>query len=171
MNIFYCKAQKEDSFRFLKRVFADFYGTEVKESDLIRNEYGKPEIINCDVKFNISHSGDIIVLAADKNEIGVDVEKIKTRDYKRIADRYFTEKVEDLEDFYRLWTKKESFVKYMGSSVFIALKSTVIGEDGCVWYEGKKSKVKLFTMYLGDDYIFSVCGESGEIYLFSIESL
>ncbi len=45
-------------------------------SQISFNRYGKPFLLNSNIHFNLSHSGDYIVLAVDENEIGVDIEKI-----------------------------------------------------------------------------------------------
>jgi len=85
------------------------------------------------VSFNVSHSGDWVVLAFGRNRnIGVDVEKIKREmDVLPIAKRYFTPEervlVENAEDrhavFFELWARKEAYVKACGSTLFTELSS------------------------------------------------
>ena len=67
------------------------------------------------IYFNLSHTKGAMVLLMDTNEVGVDIEKIKDRDYKAIAKRENFE-VSSLVDFYKMWTKCEAFVKYYGDS-------------------------------------------------------
>ena len=75
-------------------------------------ENNKPKFKYSDIKFSISHSDCWVVVAFSKNEIGVDIEKIKQRDYKALAERMNFELKEDsLSDFYRCWTLFEAEYK------------------------------------------------------------
>lgn len=94
--------------------------------------HGKPELLDPPqpVAFNLSHSGEWIVLAwhvtPDAGPLGVDIEHRggDTRDVMRLARRYFSSAelvaLEALEGsardalFYRLWTLKEAWVKAHG---------------------------------------------------------
>ena len=70
--------------------------------------------------FNISHSGDFVVLAIqDLCDIGVDIEQINE---KRIGAIKFTlsndEKMTvNINDLFRMWTNKESIIKCMSSNL------------------------------------------------------
>jgi len=78
------------------------------------------------VRFNLSHSGDLLVCAVSGNgEIGVDIEFIRPdRDPLGIARRFFTAgESADLAAlpatlrcaaFYRTWCRKEAFIKALG---------------------------------------------------------
>lgn len=67
------------------------------------------------IRFSISHSGDLVVLAMSDTEIGIDIEKIKPRDYEAIVERHFTEgeakEIDSIESFLKVWTKKEAYLK------------------------------------------------------------
>lgn len=96
----------------------------------------------CDtVAFNVSHSGDWVVLVFGRNRnIGVDVEMIRREmDVMAIASRYFTPEetalIERAEEqhamFFKLWARKEAYVKASGSSLFRELSSFAVPiEDG-----------------------------------------
>jgi 4'-phosphopantetheinyl transferase len=73
-----------------------------------------------DLHFNISHSGDIVLIAISNAEVGVDIEKISTAfSYKEILISNFSKEeivfiknsLKPIESFYLLWTRKESLVK------------------------------------------------------------
>ena len=91
---------------------------------------GKPEVQG--LHFNISHSNDIVICAVSENDIGCDIEKISTANLS-IAKRFFTENefkyIESFSgkdadnEFYRLWTAKESFIKMTGEGLSRPLKS------------------------------------------------
>ena len=91
--------------------------------------------------FNVSHSGNWVVLAIGRDRrIGVDIEQIRrTTDVMAIASRYFTaaeaERVAAAEDshelFFRIWARKEAYVKACGSGLFRELSSfAVLLDDG-----------------------------------------
>lgn len=102
--------------------------------------FGKPKLVRrsgtVDLRFNLSHSGDLGVLAfAVEREIGVDVEVIRDiRDAVAIGGRHFTpeeqqllrhaEKRQDLpQTFFKLWTRKEALLKASGRGLSLRLNS------------------------------------------------
>ena len=74
-----------------------------------------------DIRFSISHSGDLAVLAMTDTEVGIDIEEIKERNFQPIVNRQFTdgEKSEavDLTGFLKVWTKKEAYLKLTGDGL------------------------------------------------------
>ena len=97
-------------------------------------KYGKPYLKNMpDFCFNISHSGDYVLLGVSGKEIGCDIELIRKRDLK-IAKRFFTaQEYEDIirvknEDdrmslFFSYWVLKESYIKQSGLGLSEPLNS------------------------------------------------
>jgi len=80
--------------------------------------YGKP--FAPDVYFNLSHSGDFILLAADTAEIGADIERASA-EHLNIASHVFQAEElrwmrsgNEIVRFHRLWTLKESMMKQNG---------------------------------------------------------
>jgi 4'-phosphopantetheinyl transferase len=92
------------------------------------------------LSFNVSHSGDWVVLAIGRNRnIGVDIEMIKqAMDVVSIASRYFlpeeSDRVQDAEDqhaaFFDIWASKEAYVKAAGSALFRELGTFAVPADG-----------------------------------------
>ncbi|MFD1613739.1 4'-phosphopantetheinyl transferase family protein [Gelatiniphilus marinus] len=136
-------------------------------------KYGKPEYdFDSKLKFNISHSGGLIVLGFVKDfDIGVDVEKVKNDfDVLEIASNFFSAleiealkkvpKEKQVENFYRCWTRKESFVKAKSLGLSFALDSFSV----CInsnsksklletkWNEAEKHKWQLHPFTLQPDY-------------------
>lgn len=139
-----------------------------------QGHYGKPIYADENrLKFNISHSGDMIVLGFVKDiEIGVDIEKIKDDfDVMDIANNFFSTKEiaslkalpENMQPraFYRCWTRKESFIKAEGSGLSFPLDSFTVSldDDGRAelletkWDSSEKHKWSLFTFTPATDYI------------------
>ncbi len=102
----------------IKRTFGDIC------PDTVKNEHGKPSFLppHDDHHFNISHSGDYVVMAMADTEIGVDVERIgRAKDYKKLL-RFFYDHEKNRvltspdgeNEFYKIWTFREAFSKLAG---------------------------------------------------------
>ena len=83
------------------------------------SQFGKP-VLPGGSFFNLSHSGDKVVLLADEQEVGVDVEQIIPYSCA-VAEKVFTASEQKWlrrqatdEAFYRLWTGKEAIMKALG---------------------------------------------------------
>lgn len=97
--------------------------------------YGKPFIANCGIEFNLSHSGDWVLLAFTRmSQIGIDIERIRPmqnmRDVARAnfsANEVDTWEATSEQDrtsaFYRCWSRKESFIKAIGEGLSCPLDS------------------------------------------------
>ncbi|MBB6714148.1 4'-phosphopantetheinyl transferase family protein [Clostridium gasigenes] len=105
-----------------------------------KNTYGKPYVEKIqNFNFNISHSGEFVVVAISEHEIGIDIEKINSIEYFDIAKNFFSnEEVryiicpneqESLERFYEVWTLKEAYIKFNGKGLSIPLNSFTIFFD------------------------------------------
>lgn len=89
------------------------------------NDEEKPSLIcNKDLYFNISHSGDYVVLALSDNEVGCDIQEIRPYNPK-VAVRHYCENekclIEESENkdsvFIKLWALKESILKFTGKGI------------------------------------------------------
>lgn len=140
------------------------------ESPFLCSEHGKPYLPQQPVYFNISHSGDYVVIAISETNIGVDIEKLR-HNKMRVARRFFSDteinliqssKIPD-QDFTRLWSLKEAYLKYRGSGLTEALNTfTVKKSDQPHIFDvynatGKQIKIKLFHKTLNNQYFLSVC--------------
>lgn len=103
-------------------------GTDAYE--IRENNFGKPCIQGReDFHYNISHSGRYVVIAWGDSEVGVDVEAWNfSANLAAIARRFFTpgEQTyvrEDPRRFYEVWTKKESYLKFIGKGLHQDLRS------------------------------------------------
>ena len=80
---------------------------------------GKPVSDKC--FFNISHSKGVVVFVMDeKSPIGVDVEMIKPveEDFKKyVCSMEEYNRIKNDEDFFKIWTNKESLVKAFGTGI------------------------------------------------------
>ena len=143
------------------------------EELLYFNEHGKP--CSKDKNFNISHSGDYAALYIGKNQCGIDIEKINSAKVAK-SPKVFTENElqwtgENTENFFTLWTRKESISKAMGTGFAYPFKDidTLQKEFIC-------NAKKFYTRSLNhDNHIISVTEENKlpetDIKILSIEEL
>ena len=136
-----------------------------------KSKNGKPFLNSTELHFNLSHSGDYVVMAASDLEVGIDIELIRTINY-RIAERFFSpDEVSilnskagsnKLEYFFDLWTLKESYLKLIGTGLTRSLSSFTIEFDDGEFRMKEKGKRKntnvFFKQYLLEkEYKLSVC--------------
>ena len=100
--------------------------TDIKNAVLRRGENGKPYIENKKISFNLTHTEGAVacILDTEGGDVGIDCERIG-RDGKKIIERFFDENAKrrytDSHDkaleFARIWTEKESYVKFTGEGL------------------------------------------------------
>lgn len=145
----------------------------LEETKISYGENGKPYMDG--VYFNLSHSHGKVICAVGKKEVGCDIEKIKRDENTllRIADRFFCaneqfhlnkfqgSKKED--EFYRLWTMKESYMKWTGEGMQLSLNQfeIVMGEKILIKRDGEIAPCH-FREYEIPDYKVSVCAGEAE---------
>lgn len=86
--------------------------------------------------FTVSHSGSQIIIAVANCPVGVDVEQEREDDWLTIADQFFhadeitwltnSEEATRQEQFFRLWTLKEAYLKGLGRGLDRMLNSFCI---------------------------------------------
>jgi 4'-phosphopantetheinyl transferase len=94
------------------------------------SDLGRPILAHDEtIQFNISHSNDLIALAVTANaKVGIDVERVERHpDLLELAARIFSEHDlqafqalpanEALAVFYRVWTRKEAYLKARGEGI------------------------------------------------------
>jgi 4'-phosphopantetheinyl transferase len=90
------------------------------------NEYGKPFIKDFpEFHFNLSHSGDWVVLATGDIPVGIDVAQITpspstTNLPSRIyhpEEQAYVSAGDSTNRFFQIWTRKESYLKYIGTGL------------------------------------------------------
>ena len=141
-----------------------------QEINLVFGEKGKPHIGNLsDVHFNISHSGNYVVCAVSKTEVGIDVERIRKVNL-RIAERFFShseihdlmarDEADRMHYFITLWTIKESYLKAIGRGLTQHLNSfTIITKGKYYQLTGNKEAegYRVETHQLNQEYMMAFC--------------
>lgn len=103
------------------------YGLREREMQIAYGVQGKPYVQDApDICFNLSHSGDFALAAFAPAAIGCDIQKTAEKK-ERVAARFFSEAeqraVADGMDFYRIWARKESYIKCIGDGMACDLRS------------------------------------------------
>lgn len=135
-----------------RMILARYLKEQPKDIQFTLGEHGKPALIEKNMlQFNLSHSGECVLLAVTKNAaIGVDVEKERPDiDVIALAKRFFanseyrsllslSSNEERQHAFYRCWVRKEAFVKATGYGLSFPLSefevniSETCSVDGCL---------------------------------------
>jgi 4'-phosphopantetheinyl transferase len=97
------------------------------------NEFGKPSVDG--MHFNVSHSHDVAMMAVSRSrEVGIDVQRVDTSfANENVPERFFSPRevaalrelpsTQQLNAFFRCWTRKEAYVKARGMGLSLALNS------------------------------------------------
>jgi 4'-phosphopantetheinyl transferase len=105
------------------------------EAEISISEFGKPQLLGSSLQFNLSHSGNVILMAFSlNNPVGIDVEERREiKDLDLIAGGYFHElEVKALsklnqpllsQAFFSCWAKKEAVIKALGLGLSMPLNA------------------------------------------------
>ncbi|MBS1600360.1 MAG: 4'-phosphopantetheinyl transferase superfamily protein [Bacteroidetes bacterium] len=126
------------------------------------------------INYNISHSGDWILIAISNSAIGTDVEKIDANfNYEEIFPVSFSDTEIDMikksssprKDFYIYWTRKEALTKATGKGLDDHFKNIpCIDGSHTVGAEiaGNVQSWSVISFNVDDDYVGSVACDSKE---------
>lgn len=136
------------------------------------NDYQKPYLKypNNNIFFNLSHSGDYVLCAIGDSEVGVDIEEIKNKELS-LADIILSAEEkkhwinisdsEKVKTFYKYWTLKESYVKYIGKGLYIPMDDlTFIKNENTVQLKinGKlEESCCFFQKEIDNEYYAALC--------------
>ncbi len=100
---------------------------ELNRIKFLKGKRGKPYVEDCKIKINWSHTKGLVVCAISEKEVGIDTEKIGQAD-EIIIKSFFSKGERDLIknkegkqkdiEFFKIWTKKEAFLKNRGGGLF-----------------------------------------------------
>ncbi len=176
------KAERIDRFRFepdkvrgtiaellLRYLTVSLYGINNRDIVIERRPDGKPFFSGAAeaVFFNLSHASDWVVCGIGDAEVGIDVEHVKERNVS-LAARVMSEgeyaewmrlpEAVRHSEFYRFWTLKESYVKFLGTGLATAFSTITMRNAGRgFWRNAEDEGCILFSgMLSASDYI-AVC--------------
>ncbi|MBO0996710.1 4'-phosphopantetheinyl transferase superfamily protein [Bacillus sp. SD075] len=170
--------KKNDKYRSLfgellaKWFISDILKEPFQDIHFVLDKNGKPNLVGGRLHFNISHSGDWVVVGIHNDPIGIDIEEIKNFNIHEITKstfsskefRYLFKSPKDLhiEIFFKMWTLKESWLKCIGSG-FLVPPNTFSILNGSNQYSleiptEEFSKLKTLGIQIGDtsNYLFKL---------------
>ncbi len=116
----------------MRHILANYVNCAPSEFQFETNAYGKPHLAGpsnaTHLRFNLSHSHDVAVIAIAHDEVGIDIEQMRPLDdLLKIARQFFlADEAEALQRlppevqlpaFYRVWTRKEAYLKAIGTGL------------------------------------------------------
>ncbi len=115
-------------------------------------EKGKPYLLQYpEIYFNLSHSGAYVCLAVGDQPMGVDIQE-QTEIREGIAERFFTasdkqklsecRREERQKLFFRMWSIKESYLKFTGTGISRGLSAFEIDWDKKAIYDLESAAAK-----------------------------
>ncbi len=144
----------------LREVLGRALGCSARDVELRYAAHGKPQLSDSGIRFNISHSGGLAVIALGHVEVGVDVELPRPRRSDAIARRFFAPaEVERLfaiaddaaraDAFFRLWTCKEAFLKVTGEGLSRSTRSyeIALNPPRLLWATGIPDAPQRYSVY------------------------
>ena len=149
----------------LRRILAMYLDADPRTLAFVYGEQGKPALAQpadepAPLSFNLSHSGDValvaVVWAGSELQLGVDVEHAREgREFASIANSFFAPDevavfrklavAEQPAAFYRAWTRKEAYLKAIGTGLSFASTGFSIS------YGRDETPQLLWTSRPGDD--------------------
>lgn len=114
----------------LRSLLAGYLGIPAKEISFQYSKYDKPGLAQAqDLDFNVSHTEGMAIFGFTRgHRIGVDIEHLRS-DFRtdEIAERFFSfaerealRKIPEArrhESFFRIWTRKEAYIKALGEGL------------------------------------------------------
>lgn len=137
------RSQYIASHAFLRTVLGRYLQTDSSDIRYRISTHGKPELIEGDLRFNLSHTeGAAVVAIARRRPVGVDVERVRENlEPLELADRFFSRQEAEwlrtqpdsqrIPAFFACWTAKEAYIKACGGGLSIPLAGfSVIPHSG-----------------------------------------
>lgn len=153
------QSSKISSTQFIEYILKYKYAMSEEQIHIRVGSSGKPFLLNNQgLHYNVSHTkGAIIAIVALEN-VGIDIERVRKWN-RRIVEKFFTENEQRYilsseseyvrnTRFYEVWTKKEAFLKWLGTGLDAELDSFDVFEQPNIvtWHYS--------------EFIVSICMES-----------
>lgn len=123
----------------LRAILASYISARPEDLIFGYGSKGKPYLKkHPELHFNLGHSGELAVYAVAGDELGVDVERMKTvEDWQKISKRFFSLRETDelaklhpaqqMAGFFACWTRKEAYIKATGEGLAAGLDKFSVG--------------------------------------------
>lgn len=152
---------------FLRHILSSFTGNPAHSIQFHQFGNKKPSLEG--IEFNVTHSGDFILIIVSPHQVGVDMEfinrnfnfEILLEDCFNEAEKQFINSgsTESLYNFYRLWTRKEAILKASGEGLVDRMNELDCLSEHVI-RKGVKYQLKTFNMEA--DYYASLAVQINE---------
>ena len=159
----------------LLKIGLNEFGIDLLNEDLVYNEFGRPNLKREDIFFNISHSGKYVTCAISNKIVGIDIQK-HIEKFEEIISFFSISEKEYLasipfqklliKEFFKIWTVKESYVKFLGRGLYKELDSfSLFLDKKKIIDEGRIVKDILYKNFsISEEYTMSVVASSDDSY-------
>ena len=119
------------------------------------DERGKPHLVrDVGIRFNVSHSGALLLVAVADQEVGVDVQEVRPlHNPEGVARRVLSPREQEAgADFFQAWARKEAVLKATGEGIRRGLAEVEVcppPPNAPWWVED---------LDVGDGYVAAVAG-------------
>lgn len=165
------KIRTTAGYSILKKMLETYFNASSEDFFKIYfHEKGKPHLIN-NLFCSLSHSGEYVVVAIAKQEIGIDIEKHRSIS-NEVLEKYFTENEMSIlgkqvnTSFFNGWVIKEAASKYLGDGMS-AISKIKIQNQTDILFEKEELYYTLFNPIDG----YSLCLVSKNVVETSISEL
>jgi len=154
----------------LRTLLSSFLNVPASEIDFIAHTHKKPTVKG--LEFNISHTGDYVLIAISPKPVGIDIEYLNHEfDFKSILDITFSKKEIDFigdknidpTNFYVMWTRKEALLKASGEGVSDNLHLIECLDEHL---EREKEVFKMRSFIISENYVASIASTLDQKELF-----
>jgi 4'-phosphopantetheinyl transferase len=175
---------EEDRFRFatgreaLRLLLSKYLSAPPMEIIIAADKNRKPFISSppSDIYFNVSHSGDWVLIAFTGAELGIDIEKkdpdfdyksFLREHYSESEQKYIAEAADPVAAFYFLWTRKEALIKAWGTGLRENLNEVdVLDSDDLFEFNQKHWRLQSFNISLDYPAAVAFPGASDRVFHF-----
>lgn len=121
------------------------------------NSFGKIYLNEISVYISLTHSKGYFAFAISDEEVGLDIEKIRNNINERISYRISKEIIKK-DEIIKIWTVKESYLKYLGVGITTDLKNVVFDEESVSLNSLMVAKYQNFK--IDEIYELTVCSKN-----------
>lgn len=175
----------------LRALLGEYLRQDPRKLEFAYGPYGKPELAGASAasgaSFNLAHSGGLAAFAISRRRaLGIDIERIQAESAgEDIARRYFSAREfsdlqtlspdEKVDAFFRCWTRKEAYLKALGTGLQTPLDSfsvSLLPSQAAAFLNGVTPDWRLEAFQPAEGYAGAVVysGPSAAIEYFSVSA-
>jgi 4'-phosphopantetheinyl transferase len=154
----------------LRYYLAELLDTTPQDIAFIHSQHGKPLLTRHDAPcFNVSHSGDYVLLGFHTDAIGVDIEQANIPAPFEILPHLFSAEEQrycqianPAARFYQIWTAKEAVLKAWGMGFAGVIPDFSVINKDLSWMQQLTADTQVWTIKLPDGYAGAIALQSQE---------